>query len=279
MIDPPPADSGSRNDAQPPDVSLVDVTPDLAQVWLDHNTRNRYIRQSTVEAYARDMAAGRWRITGEAFKFAADGTLLDGQHRAKAIVLSGITIKTFVIFNVEIEAQDVMDSGIKRSAGDALHLEGMKNSSRLASAARIALCRQAGLAVGTMKHSNAEIHTFVRENPDLVEAIELLGQLGRSCPIPPSVADYCYWIFSRIDLNDAQRFFEGLASGANLATDNAILVVRRRLTGEYGSVRRITQEERLSLVIRAWNYWRKNQPINRILAQSRSGKIEIPEPI
>lgn len=69
---------------EPLTMDEVLVTPELAAEWLNHNTRNREKRPKRIAAYARDMAAGRWRRSGEAIKFAPDGTLLDGQNRHPA---------------------------------------------------------------------------------------------------------------------------------------------------------------------------------------------------
>ena len=49
--------------------SVTLVTPDTAERWLSKNHNNRNVKRAVVNAYARDMAAGRWQITGEAIKF------------------------------------------------------------------------------------------------------------------------------------------------------------------------------------------------------------------
>ncbi len=52
-----------------PSASVVMVDPETARRWLGRNTHNRRIRLRVVAAYARDMSAGNWHITGEAIKF------------------------------------------------------------------------------------------------------------------------------------------------------------------------------------------------------------------
>ena len=69
-----------------PYVENVTITPQVAQMMLEHNTHNRNLTESRAQAYARDMASGNWRYTGEGIKFGPDGTLLDGQTRLRAIV-------------------------------------------------------------------------------------------------------------------------------------------------------------------------------------------------
>jgi hypothetical protein len=263
-----------------PKAELIDVTPQMAARWLaETNTHNRTLRGPAVAAYARDMTEGRWHTSGEAIKFAVDGTLLDGQHRLAAIARAGVAIATFVVFGLRREAQDVMDSGRKRSAGDALQLAGMRNVGRLSAAARLALCRRDGLPLSSTGYTNAEVQGFIRANPDLVEAVELMGNTVRNLLLTPRAGDYCFWLLYRVDPDAAYAFFTSLQSLAGLADGNPILVLHRRLSGNYGASRRISIEEQLSLVVRAWNYWRQGRSVQKLLSTSRSGTVAIPDPI
>ena len=99
------------------------ITPAIAAEMLLHNTRNRKIRQSVVDRYAEDMAAGRWRETHQGIAINCDGTLLDGQHRLAAIVQSGISQRMAVTRGVPSASQIVMDDHAKRSASDSISLD------------------------------------------------------------------------------------------------------------------------------------------------------------
>lgn len=116
-----------------PYVENVTITPQVAQAMLEHNTHNRNLTESRAQAYARDMVSGNWRYTGEGIKFGPDGTLLDGQTRLRAIVLSGVTITMPVWRGIDPDAQLVMDSGRPRSNSDALSLRGEKDVTTLRS--------------------------------------------------------------------------------------------------------------------------------------------------
>jgi hypothetical protein len=83
------------------------------------------------------MSAGRWISNGETFKRATNGTLLDGQHRLTAIVLSGVTLEeAVVISDLAPETQDTMDQGRARTVADVLGINAVKNASIVASVAR-----------------------------------------------------------------------------------------------------------------------------------------------
>lgn len=102
--------------------SVIDVTPQLAKMWLENNKSNRSIREATVRAYAEDMASGGWQLNGEGIMFDASGNLINGQHRLSAIVRSNCTIPMLVLRNVSASIYDV---GASRSPADILQLEGI----------------------------------------------------------------------------------------------------------------------------------------------------------
>src|SRR5664279_4273925 len=64
------------------------ITPSLAATYLEANIKNRKVKEKAVQRYAADMVAGEWMLTGEAIKFSDEGSLLDGQNRLRAIVMS-----------------------------------------------------------------------------------------------------------------------------------------------------------------------------------------------
>lgn len=98
------------------------ITPALALLYLERNTKNRSIRKGVVAQYARDMMSGSWRLTHQGIAFAHDGTLLDGQHRLEAIVASGMAIRMMVTRGVAKDAQLNMDDHAKRDAANAINL-------------------------------------------------------------------------------------------------------------------------------------------------------------
>lgn len=133
-------------------VKIVDVTPKMAERWLyEKNTKNRKMYENVVNRYALDMKRGNWALNHQGISFCEDGSLLDGQHRLKAIVISGKTITLMVTRNIPISygkngstifTRDTIDESRMRTAGDKLTLsygikEGNLTSSILASVIRI----------------------------------------------------------------------------------------------------------------------------------------------
>lgn len=98
------------------------VTPELASAWLrTANTRNRNVRQYHVTRLAHDMKAGAWRLTHQGVAFAADGTLVDGQHRLAAVVLANVSVQMVVFRGVS--ASDETYSAIDTTAVPKRHAD------------------------------------------------------------------------------------------------------------------------------------------------------------
>lgn len=110
--------------SEEPDSKYIDVTPKLAEAWLQTNENNRNLDQKKVDQYARDMQAGRWRQTNQGVGFGKDGKLYDGQHRLWAIVLSGCTIRMLVVSGMDEDARPAIDTGKPRRVHDQLRMFG-----------------------------------------------------------------------------------------------------------------------------------------------------------
>ena len=93
-----------------PNAYTVDVTPELAQSWLDVGKSDRPVSKYRVQKLAAQMKAGRWRMNHNGIAFAKDGTLLDGLHRLLAVVHSGMTVPMIVVIDEPVENMDVIDN-------------------------------------------------------------------------------------------------------------------------------------------------------------------------
>lgn len=101
------------------------VTPQTATLWLDtKNSHNRPVSQSTVERYVQEMRAGRWVNNAQPIIFGKPSDrLLNGQHRLKAIVISGVSVECTITWGVDDNAFDTIDDGNKRSLADVLAIK------------------------------------------------------------------------------------------------------------------------------------------------------------
>lgn len=262
------------------DASVEDVTPEAAERWLGKNERNRNLRQRIVASYARDMEAGNWRLSGEAIKFAKGGRLIDGQHRLHAVIQSGSTVKMLIVRGLQDNVQEVIDAGTARTAGDALRMRGEGLYSSLAAGARLALLFN---NFGTLDSSNVrpthlEILGFIDENPDLKTAVDMAVSRRNAIDVPVSVLSVAVWVLARIDVDDTERFFSNLATKTDLRAGDPILALLNRLTEVRRNGRLVTRSDYLSLIFRAWNYWRSRTKVNNLPLRTREGSVSVPEP-
>jgi len=119
-----PSQASAKPSLAPRVVPML-ITPTMASNWLENaNNRNRPVSQAAVDRYARDMRAGRWRLTHEGIAFDPSGVLLDGQHRLWAIVYAETPVEMHVWFDVATDSLMVIGGGRGRSLVDHLRLGG-----------------------------------------------------------------------------------------------------------------------------------------------------------
>jgi len=105
---------------------MMTVTPELAIRWLEEkNNRNRSISPKKVDAYASDMADGRWVATHQnAIAFYKDGNLADGQHRLAAIAKAGMPTELMVWWGLDDKSAYGIDAHRMRATHDQVRIAG-----------------------------------------------------------------------------------------------------------------------------------------------------------
>ncbi|MFI8278556.1 hypothetical protein ACIGBH_27520 [Streptomyces sp. NPDC085929] len=248
-------------------VEILTVTPGMAREWLKQNDHNRLIRPRAVTDYARDMAAGAWLMNGEAIKRAADGTLLDGQHRLLAVIESGTAVSMLVITGLPVTTQETMDSGRKRNAGDALTLRGEVNASVLASILRRVWQWEQGdhRLNGRATPTTAELSSLLTERPEIRRSAEIAGRVHQQFRyMPQSVTGTAHHVFSRINGEETVWFFARLGDGAELPGGHPILTLRNRIISDRADGRAIPDYRLMAYLIRTWNAVRDGRELARI---------------
>lgn len=104
-------------------VQVERISPSLAIAYLKANKNNRNVREKVVDAYAREMLAGNWVLQHQGIAFNANGDLVDGQHRLRAIIKSGCTVCMTVTRGLPAECVTGIDVGAKRAYQDVLQMQ------------------------------------------------------------------------------------------------------------------------------------------------------------
>jgi hypothetical protein len=104
-----------------PEACVMKITPEIAKEMLSSSAGNRRLREWYVSLLAASMDRGEWRVTSQGIGFDSLGQLLDAHHRLNACVKSGISFDSVVVFGLRPDAYQVIDVGMKRTAGDLLN--------------------------------------------------------------------------------------------------------------------------------------------------------------
>lgn len=248
--------------------TVVVVDAEMAKRWLDKNSKNRPLRQATLQRYRSDMVAGRWMFAGDPIRFDGSGNLIDGQHRLSALVELDISIPFLVVRGLTDTVQGVMDQGAKRTPGDQLALKGIKDAMFVAAAVKVLISWEAGLLFRDAKliHSitSPAIESWVDENPDDLHFLSSVIGFCKQTDAPPSVVGAVSIAFGRIDQTAATTFLTLLARGAG-TEGHPIVTLDKRLQRIRREGLKIPNRDYLALFILAWNAWRKNRQITQFL--------------
>lgn len=247
---------------------VVELTPDIAAALLERNPNNRSLSKTKIEDFVRDMKGDDWKLNGEPIIIASDGSLNDGQHRCQAVIQSGKSIHTVMIFGVERSTRDTLDQGKNRLVGDYLSMLGKKDANILAASARMLWqWRNFGYVTGfkgtaTLKPTRTELVHLVENTPSLVKSIDAIHQPGTGRLGSMGMVAFCHYAM-KVASNESAvtEFIQSLVGGAGLEEDDPRLYCRNRLMGERGSM---GADQKVELIFRTWNAYRLGEKRTRI---------------
>lgn len=267
-------------------IFLMEVTPDIASEWLKLNTPGqRKISATAVGKYAVDMAGLEWYFTGDPVRISNKGLLIDGQHRLTAIIESDESQLLVVIFGVEHEAIQAIDSGNKRSYANVLQMQDPPVRESLTVAglvSRVFHWWNGNYGVNGLGRTQNAPYTSVRPTIAQLEAIrhqveaelgvtmEYAAILGKKCAklkpgIAPSVYGLVWLVLSAIDKDLREGFFHELMVEPkspsadypiNVLT-NALYRRQKRAVGE----NKLTDVQQIHYLFTTYNYWLDNKPL------------------
>jgi len=268
-------------------MSKVIITPEIASKFLDYNISNRPMSQRTVDRYIEEMKNGDWEYNGESIKISKDGNVIDGQHRLKAIVLSGITIETELVDNLDPKVSSKIDVGKKRSLSDTIHIAGYKYHVETAAITRhLWFWFNYGYEYGCRQHSHISnlkgLEFYEKYKRRIDKALEFCvpyKNKHKILPAPLSTLTFTYLILSTIDTREAQEFIDKLIERHYCYTRSPILALHALLKGPdrlifRGSVNSCYYI--LDAIFTAWNLFRNKQRVDKMTFKQKLQKVTQP---
>ena len=208
------------------------ISPEVAQEILAANRHNRNMRSARVAQLAEVMRRGEWILNGETIKVAADGTLLDGQHRLQAVVDSGATIETLVMRGMPLEAQDTVDTGRRRRLADVLAIEGHTDSHALGASLSMLHRFRTGKRID-YSHAGApspkQALDLLEREPQIRDSVREARRITKQVGGPVGVFAALHCLFLEIEEEATKDFFDRLADGASLSPGDPVLHLRNQL--------------------------------------------------
>ena len=241
------------------------VTPEVAQHYLQSNTKNRNVNEKRVAKYANDMARGKWKEdTGECIKVSKTGILLDGQHRLHGVVKANTNIYMGFIFNLDDSVFDVIDTGGARNPSDIFKIEGIKNAALIPSTISFArFLIDTKTTERKHKVTNSDALEIYRTNPEYwQDSAKNSTRLYHACSriMTPTWIGGFGVFFGGLDEDMGKRFMDQLCTG-NDVENSTINVLRQKLTQDKMSIKRINKRIKLAFFLKTWNAFVNNKTL------------------
>lgn len=105
------------------------LTPQIAQVLLEHNPHNRNMSKHRSKTMSETIQEGRWKANGSTITITDSSTLGDGQHRCDAVLTTGVSIPTIFVYGVadDVDVLATIDQPRVRTVHDIIKLSRVDN--------------------------------------------------------------------------------------------------------------------------------------------------------
>jgi hypothetical protein len=256
---------------------VVWVTPEWAEkVLVANNTCNRDIKPTLAVYLASAIRNGAWVLNGESVIFADDGTLLDGQHRLRAIAQSDTPVPCLCVFGIGKDSFSTIDGTAGRSRKDVLSIprdEAARETNMHQLAAALGwLYRWQEGQMGEMKCVLPHYRTIdlLDEHPGIRDSVTAVKRGAKKGKHPSGLMSALHYIFGLSDKAKRDDFFEQVLYTHNIKPGSVVSLLNRWLdnsqTGQNNRQRgNGAQVTIAAVVIKAWNSFVVGGPPPKIL--------------
>lgn len=255
------------------------VTPEIAAMLLERNVNNRKPKHRAIQSYGRDMQAGEWNPDASDIKVDRLGNLQDGQNRCMASIEFNVPFPTLLRTGLDPEAKFYMDTGVKRTGGDAFLMMAKRDPNNISAAINMReryerTVRDYGgqqtVNPRRVPMTHAELRDYLVEHPH-VEAMVILGtEMQRQGPgVPRSVYVAALSMFAESSEKLAREFADAFIEGKSSGTGDPVLALMRYLARaksptEMRSKSRNRNQQHLAAFVLAWNAWVQSEALDTL---------------
>ena len=214
-----------------PKATFVLMTKGLVDALLALNTKNRNQRPTIVKHYQRAIDNGLWATTNQGIGVAANGFLIDGQHRLEAFRAAGYPpVKMLVVTGLPDEAMAAVDGGTNRTPRDYMQFMFDTKVSAFVSA----ILRTSMLARDNYPNARYQPQEFAEHLELIGDSIEKIIRIECIHKMPAAVVAALVDAHHKGYESETESFAKSLATGELLERDNPALVLRNWLVATKG---------------------------------------------
>lgn len=236
---------------------------DAALCLEERNTDNfRAITRGELETLNRAVTADEWIFNGNPLIFDDNGVLRDGQKRLTACKESGKAIVCLVLAGVSYEADPTFDINETRTFRQQLSKRGEQGVTQLAALVRNIMRMRDGKEKDPRKYSMLAMLRFYEENQEALRAAIVTNHIIRG--VSDSTGSTLLFEAAPHGYRpEAELFLHKIRTGTGLNPGDPILLLRKRMLGEKGTMQkgsvglRLDSTVRQALFILTWNAWVK----------------------
>lgn len=263
---------------------IIKIDKERALDLLSRNDKNRRLKKNTLASYVEQMKSGNWKENGEPIIIDKNGVIKDGQHRLHAIVKTDFSYIVPIIYDIEPDVMDTIDTGSNRTASDVLFLNGFKYNAHISKIAKHIIKYKSGISMGNNDAkkviTNASVLNFAQENEELLYTIirSVLPIRNKSNKdfLDTDLCFYLYVVSNGKPEEKHLNFIKNL-SGVIVSEGDACSYVRRLISKSKKSKITLHKNYVLALVIKAYNSFIIGNPAVRYLKHDL--KHDMPKPI
>ncbi|GAA2296446.1 hypothetical protein OHT20_17990 [Streptomyces caniferus] len=201
---------------------IIEVTPDKCSTWMEKRTCNRVpLKRSNVDKFKSILRNRQFRTTHQGFALDWHGCLIDGQHRAAAIIETGVTVTAQVTYNLSPDTFAAIDGGRVRSAGDFVaQITEMKQSNSNVYAAALKILANRAKGFHWMRWTSGrltaeQLQELVPRWPVDEEHIVRLVSTGKQCHASATGLIVAHKIITEVWPDSiADLFFDGIGEAS-----------------------------------------------------------------
>lgn len=243
----------------------VEIDPEMAGYLLNHNPHNRIPSAAHIKNLGTDVQEGRFKLNGETIIISPEGELVDGQNRLRAVVATGKSIVTFVVFGIPVDMRATIGVGRAWTLGHILSAQGVKHYLTVAAMAGfLASYAEHGTMVTNSgrKATKSKLEEYVLARQSDLEHSAGVAIAARGKLVNGTLLGTMHRIlldYTNATAGEARAFIDAVSLGEELMPNDPVQVFRDLMAAE-GSGRLREPNRRYEAIFRTWNACRRGEP-------------------